>query len=80
MTLTYNVSKPVGQVLVYLPEMGIIKWVDYITNRVYNDVAKYESDIFKCDEGITVIINDTKSPDKRCSIRNYDYYDFFQEN
>lgn len=70
-------NAPSGEALINIPELGITKWIKYITNRTFHKDGVYEEMISKIEkenqDKILVVVNDNSNHGfvKRCYIRLY---------
>jgi len=70
--LIFEKETPSGEVLIDLRELGILRWLKYITNRTFHKDGVYEQMITEIEETnqdkILVVINDNSNHGyvKRC--------------
>jgi hypothetical protein len=75
--LIFEKESPSGEVLIDLRELGILRWLKYITNRTFHKEGVYEEMISEIEKDnqdkILVIINDNSNHGyvKRCYICVY---------
>jgi len=75
--LIFEKESPSGEVLIDLRELGILRWLKYITNRTFHKEGVYEEMISEIEENnqdkILVVINDNSNHGyvKRCYICVY---------
>ena len=75
--LIFEKDTPSGEVLIDLREIGILKWLKYITNKTFHKEGAYEELITEIEtnnqDKILVIVNDNSNHGyiKRCFICVY---------
>lgn len=75
--LIFEKNSPSGEVLIDLRELGILRWLKYITNRTFHKEGVYEEMISEFEKNnqdkILVVINDNSNHGyvKRCYICVY---------
>ena len=78
--LIFETNEPTGEELINLPKRGIVRWLDYVTNRTFHKKGAYEQRIAEIEKKhphkILIIINDNSNHGfvKRC------YISFFKKN
>jgi len=76
-TLIFEKESPSGEVMINIPELGIIRSMKYITNRTFHKDGVYEQMITEIEENnqdkILVVINDNSNHGfvKRCYLCVY---------
>jgi hypothetical protein len=63
MKLIYEMNSPSGEVLINLPELGLIRWHKYVCDRTFHVTGEYEKFISSIEEDdkLLIIVNDNSN-------------------